>query len=363
MDAHSASKAAWYFAKRFVAPAIALHVLAMGSIMIAACSSFAGSSEKRIAFISSRMTGPIRVGDVVSSDGDLFVMNADGSGQKRVTHDLLVNGPATWSRDGESIAFTAGNIKEPGLSLYVVQKDGSNLKLISTGHQYARSPAWSSDGKRLAFSAGDSPGWNIYTADLEDSRVTAITTGLDRNDYPSWSPDGRRIAFFSSGFRPPSASSIHVIDMDDGKTTTVAELVPEIQPAWSPDGRKLAYVDRSDNAPGIYSVSSDGANKKRLTEYGTYPVWSSDGSHIAYLRSQSTGYQLNVIDANGLNNRSIVEHIPARPWLDWQKDGGRILYQCLSGDRLQLCSINSDGKTPAPLTDSTGFNIDGRWSP
>src|SRR4051812_23993520 len=98
---------------------------------------------------------------VVGAEGalpDLWVMNADGSGARRLTSGRYADSP-TWSPDSKRIAFSYASTFEMGVS--VINADGSGLhEIVHNGS----GPAWSPGGRRIAFSVfpgEDRPRW-IY---------------------------------------------------------------------------------------------------------------------------------------------------------------------------------------------------------
>ena len=107
------------------------------------------------------------------------------------------------------------------------------------------------------------------------------------------SPDGSRIAFDMLG-------DIYVVPTAGGTATRIAEgLSYEQQPRWSPDGRRIAFVSDRAGGDNIWTMNSDGSDKKQLTKEDfrllNQPSWSPDGrfivakKHFTTARSLGTG--------------------------------------------------------------------------
>jgi TolB protein len=91
-------------------------------------------------------------------DSDLYVINADGSGQRPLTETLQPEGYPAWSPDGKKIAFVAMSDSD----VYVIDTDGSGRKRLANTIPYSSGsnafPAWSPDGKKIAFFCPAPPG-------------------------------------------------------------------------------------------------------------------------------------------------------------------------------------------------------------
>jgi TolB protein len=132
------------------------------------------------------------------SNGNIYVMNADGSAQKRLTR-----APSTgrgdeypaWSPDGSRIAFARSRVG--GLAeIYVIHIDGSGLKRLTHTSELSLSPAWSPDSTELAFDSGGGGQGDIYVMGSNGTGVRRLTQSGGAS--PAWSADGRKIAFTSS---------------------------------------------------------------------------------------------------------------------------------------------------------------------
>ena len=80
---------------------------------------------------------------------EIYLIDADGQGLKRVTHDLAVKGGPSWSPDGKRIAYYA--LHEGFFHIYVVGADGGHRKRLTHNQEYHMCPAWSPDGQTIAF--------------------------------------------------------------------------------------------------------------------------------------------------------------------------------------------------------------------
>jgi TolB protein len=143
----------------------------------------------RIAFSSDRDGG-----------NEFYVMNADGSGQRNLSHGWpsTYGGPwVAWSPSGERVAYVFG-ATWPGAksSLYVMNTDGSGRQKLVDGVQYDAPPSWSTDGHRIAFER-HLGGWErgsreIFTVNADGSGLQRLTRRPGQDDYPVWSPPQTR---------------------------------------------------------------------------------------------------------------------------------------------------------------------------
>ena len=100
-------------------------------------AAFPGANGK-IAFTSD--------GD---GNGDVFVMNADGSGRTNLTNNPAYDIDPAWSPAGNKIAFTSG--RDGSLEIYVMNADGSGQSNLTSNAAIDVEPAWSPAGNKIAF--------------------------------------------------------------------------------------------------------------------------------------------------------------------------------------------------------------------
>jgi serine/threonine-protein kinase len=206
------------------------------------------SDGTRIVFVSHR-----------GGSQDVFVMNADGTGQRRVTNllDTLDAAHPTWSPDGQRFVFRS----KYRYSLYVVNVDGTGLARIATR---AAAPAWSPDGRRIAFNSTKDGNPEIYLMNPDGRKVVRLTVN-DANDYlPAWSPDGTRIAFNSDR---DGNSEIYVMNVDGTNPVRLTNNPSEDEfPSWSPDGRRIVFQRRVLGHMQVFTMKADGSDERQLTD-------------------------------------------------------------------------------------------------
>jgi Tol biopolymer transport system component len=238
---------------------------------------------------------------------ELWVMNADGSGQQLLSE----RGPAeyVWSPDGKKIGFTI-----EGDELWVMQSDGSAQMFLATN---ASNPAWSPDGNKLVFS--DLADLNLRIINSDGTGNTRLTEQLAFD--PAWSPDGTRITFATLDER-----DIWLINPDGtGRVNLTPGSSEDDGPVWSPDGSKIAFNTGPQGQPlesEVAVMSRDGTGRVVLTNHPGFdfsPAWSPDGSKIAFQRFEITGdLEIYVMNADGsgqtnVSNRSDIHDTEA----DW----------------------------------------------
>ena len=222
---------------------------------------------RQIAFTSNRVEGRNQIGLWFQ----IYVMNADGSDQHRISSGIGNDASPSWSPDGTTIAFDsdANNDAE----IYVVRADGSAQRDLTNSPAGEYDPVWSPDGTKIAFISDRAGALDIWAMNSDGSSPVNITNGgVDAPSMPDWSPDGNNIVFSA---RDGDHSIIDVIGLETRAVHQVSP-IPGWLPAWSADGSRVSFSGPIDGGgTGIYSMNADGGGLQLLTGSWQHNMGSS----------------------------------------------------------------------------------------
>jgi uncharacterized delta-60 repeat protein len=227
------------------------------------------ASTGKIAFTSSR-----------SGNRDIYVMNWDGTNQFKVTTNTSDDSFPAWSPDGQKIVFA--RYESLGYQLWVINADGSGEKRltgVNTRDNYQ--PAWSPDGSKIAFSSNRGDSQQIWVMNADGSNPVNLSKSGNLAEYPSWSPDGSKVVFIRSNW--PS-SQLNVINADGtNEQVLVNSASISNETAWSPDGKHIAFSStlNGGNLHRIHVVNADGGSVVRVSN-------GTDGDRAPCFQTPST---------------------------------------------------------------------------
>jgi Tol biopolymer transport system component len=314
-----------------------------------------GKKQQPASSSVTGLTGKLAIQTVWG--GDIYIYDL-ATGDLR----LLTGGfdPAI-SPDGTQVAFTRLGGEH---GLYVINIDGTNERKIFSERTHFLSPKWSPDGQYIVFERGDEyvnctlqplddpdPSGNCNVGPLPDNwqemQQKLARVDINGNNYQDIPVLARaRVPDWNSAgivYQSPAG-----IQKTQDKPGAQSELVffnirkqYELDPDWQPNGGRIIFQRRENDHWEIYSVAPDGSDLTALTypkftlvkklPSNVAPAWSPDGQHIVFLSNRdlddpneaSDRWNVWVMNADGSNQRPLNIDLPfiytfvAEQMLDW----------------------------------------------
>lgn len=193
---------------------------------------------------------------------DIFSSLRDGSDIKRLTEAFGYDAEGSWSPDGKLIVFSSNRqaferdlkddekkIMEVDQSyfcdLYIMNSDGTGLKRLTDVPGYDGGPFFSADGKKIVWRRFDETGHmaDVYTMNVDGTGEKRITGFGCLSWAPFFHPSGDYIIFAANklGY---SNFELYIVDSEGEKEPVRVTYTEKFDglPVFSPDGKKLVWT-------------------------------------------------------------------------------------------------------------------------
>ncbi len=161
---------------------------------------------------------------------DVYVVNRDGTGERRLTNNPAIDGAPTWAPSGNIIAFTSD--RSGSNRIYLMNPEGGEVRSIDNNCSHCDRPTFAPGlrGLLLAYSTQVPGGHDIELYDLSTQEIRRLTTGQGTNESPSFAPNGRHVLFFTTRW---GKEQIAVVDIDGKNVRQLTTAGANTFPNWS----------------------------------------------------------------------------------------------------------------------------------
>ncbi len=234
-------------------------------------------------------------GDTTLKIGRIWVMNPDKTGQTQLTLGNGDDDQPAWSPDYQKVAFVSK--RRGAWEIFIMNADGSGQTPLTTAvpGQWDDHPSWSPDGSKIYF-AHVSPDtaafvWHseIYSVKPNGTGLTKVTNFADASLFdPTVSPDGKKILVTRMTTGSVADGHLFTINTNGTGLTQITNTdLGEGMAAWSPDGTKIVFIlnNGMPNYRELATVNADGTGLKVILERPgpqEHPSWAPDGSRIVF---------------------------------------------------------------------------------
>jgi TolB protein len=165
------------------------------------------------------------------SNSNIFEMNLQTKQSKQITNVAAINTAPSYSPDGGQIAFESdrGGTQQ----IYVMDANGGGQNRISFGKGRYSTPVWSPDGKWIAFTKSAGGKFSIGVMQPDGSGERILTEGY-HNEGPTWAPNSRVIMFFRESGGENGGARLFSVDVTGYNEQPVETPGFASDPAWSP---------------------------------------------------------------------------------------------------------------------------------
>lgn len=184
--------------------------------------------------------------------GRIWVQGVHGSEADVVAGPTPICAQPSWSPDGARLAMRCLESPSDDGNIYVVNADGSGLAPVVNSDGEDLSPAWSPDGRTIAFATNRDGNWDLYLLDLATAEETPLTQTELLDEYgPAWSPDGEWLAYDLEVRGESGPGSLILHPLASGAAHPLLENYQDgIFARWASDGASLVFARRDASDPG-----------------------------------------------------------------------------------------------------------------
>ena len=217
-----------------------------------------------------------------------LVVEEEGKVTPLTTEGLLNDVPA-WSPDGTRIAFYS--TRDLNREIYVMNADGSDQVRLTDHSSSDYLPSWLSDGQSLFFASNRDGDYEIYRMSVTGGVPRKITDNTSDDILAQASPSCGEVVFVSNRDGDYELFKMDVYGRDQTQITFNTQT--DLYPDWSPDGMRIVFASERETsiARDVWIMNADGSDPENIvreTGSDTDPAFSPDGTMLAWSSNRGT---------------------------------------------------------------------------
>lgn len=220
---------------------------------------------------------------------DLWVMNADGGGQRQLTTNTGGwNGRQRVSPDNRFVVFRSFEADVP--QILRVGLNGENLLKLTEGDGDKDFPGISPDGKWVYYALTTNNLSAVWKVPIDGGEAVRVSGNFLANS-PAVSPDGKLIAYQHADVTAPNLWKLALMSAETGEPLKKFDVVPfRSVIEWAADSKSIVFMQN--NSPNLWRLSLEGGAPVQITNFGLEELrnfaLSPDNQQIAVARGNRT---------------------------------------------------------------------------
>ena len=262
---------------------------------------------ERIVFSSERGGGNSTLWSIESSGGEPHPVAGAGENVAELTVASAANRLAYAQISTDINLWRAGLPGAAGPS-------GQPPARFNASNRSEIDPHYSPSGDKVVFSSNRSGGSEIWVCDADGGNAVQITNfGTSAvTGSPRWSPDGRQIAFDS---RAGGNSDVYIVGAGGGTPRRLTEdTSEEVVPSWSADGRFVYFASRKSGRLEIWKSPADGGEAVQVTRGGGFIASESPDGKILFFTKGGNDAGIWSLSLESGEEKKIIEAPVGRNW-------------------------------------------------